>query len=167
MNVERIPGEIRIERGNVSLQNVVGPLRLNTRSSDVSLDGFTNGLELSVDKGDIELRPGHLPLGKMSVRTRSGNIELALPQTANFALSAITNHGEVDNSFGEALKQRSEGPGAKLEGSVGVGPDVTLTTNRGSITVRKAGGDTGSTTKVSAVGRPVSQNAPQIASLWR
>jgi len=138
LNVQRVLGEIRFDRGSLNVQNVVGPLTLSTRSTDVSLDGFTNGLDLTVDKGDIDLRPGRLPLGKMVVQTRSGNIEIALPYTANFALNASTDHGEIDNEFGEALKQRIEGRGAHLEGSVGDGPDLNLTTKRGSITVRKA-----------------------------
>ncbi len=141
LNVQRVLGEIRLDRGSLTVQNVVGPLRLTTRATDVSLDGFTNGLELTVDKGDIDLRPGRLPLAKMVVHTRSGNIELALPHTAHFALNASTDHGEIDNEFGEALKERTEGRGARLEGSVGDGPDLNLNTNRGSITVRKASGE--------------------------
>lgn len=135
---QQVPGEIRLDRGNLNVQNVIGPLRLTTRATDVSLDGFSNALDLTVDKGDIDLRPGRVPLGKIVVHTRSGNIELALPQSASFALSASTDHGEIDNEFGEALKERTEGRGARLEGSVGTGPDVNLTTDRGSITVRKA-----------------------------
>lgn len=149
LEVQQVPGEIRLDRGSLNLQNVIGPLRLNTRATDVSLDGFTNGVELSVDKGDIDLRPGHLPLGKMVVHTRSGNIELALPQAANFTLTASTDHGEIDNEFGEALKERTEGRSARLEGAVGTGPDLTLVADRGTITVRKAGGETPASTKVS------------------
>ncbi len=141
LDVEQVPGEIRLDRGSLTVQNVVGPVKLTTRSTDVTLDGFTNGLELTIDKGDIDLRPGRLPLGKMVVHTRSGNIELALPQTASFALTASTDHGEIDNEFGEALKERAEGRGARLEGAVGSGPDLSLVTDRGSITVRKASGE--------------------------
>ena len=138
---QQVPGEIRLDRGSLNVENVVGPVHLQTRSTDVTLDGFSNGVELTVDKGDIDLRPGRVPLGKMVVHTRSGNIELSLPQTATFALTASTDHGEVDNQFGEALKQRTEGNSARLEGSVGSGPEVSLTTGRGSITVRKATGE--------------------------
>lgn len=141
LDAQQVPGEIRLDSGSLTVQNVVGPLHLTTRATDVSVNGFSNGLELSVDKGDIDLRPGHIPLGKMVVHTRSGNIELALPQTASFALSATTDHGEIDNEFGEALKERTDGRGARLEGTVGNGPDVNLTTDRGSITVRKAAGE--------------------------
>jgi DUF4097 and DUF4098 domain-containing protein YvlB len=143
LDAQQVPGEIRLDRGSLTLQNVVGPLRLITRATDVSLDGFSNGLEITVDKGDVDLRPGKLPLGKMVVHTRSGNIELALPQTAAFALTASTDHGEIDNQFGETLKERTQGRGARLEGAVGSGPDVNLTTDRGSITVRKASGESG------------------------
>jgi hypothetical protein len=123
---------------------------VTTRATDVNLDGFTNTVELTVDKGDIDLRPVHLPLGKMVVHTRSGNIELALPQAANFALSASTDHGEIDNEFGEALKERTEGRSARLEGNVGSGPDLTLVADRGTITVRKANVETPAPTKISS-----------------
>jgi DUF4097 and DUF4098 domain-containing protein YvlB len=137
-DVQGVPGEIRVDRGSVNMQNVLGPTRLTTRVNDVSLSNFTEGLELSVDKGDVELNPGRLPLGKMTVHARSGNIELAIPQSAAFAVSAITDHGDVSNDFGEVLKTSSEGRGARLTGSVGSGPEVRLATERGRITIRKA-----------------------------
>jgi DUF4097 and DUF4098 domain-containing protein YvlB len=138
MDVQQIAGEIRLDRGTLNLQNVVGPVKLTAHATDITLDGFSNGLELAVDKGDIDLKPARIPLGRMVVHTRSGNIELALPQSATFALTASTDRGEIENEFGEALKQRTQGRGARLEGSIGSGPDLTLTTDRGSITVRKS-----------------------------
>jgi len=141
MNVQKIAGEIRLEHGSMSIENVVGPGQLSTHATDVTLEGFSDGLELAVDHGDIDLKPGRVPLGKMVVHTRSGNIELALPQTATFALNASTDRGEVDNQFGDALKQQTQGRGARLQGGIGTGPDLTLTTDRGSITVRKSSGE--------------------------
>lgn len=140
-NVQQVPGEIRLERGSVSMENVVGPIRLSTRTTDVTLDNFTEGLDLSADKGDIELRPGRLPLGRMNIHTGSGNIELTLPQRAGFAMKASTERGEIENEFGGGLQERADGRGAKLEGSVGDGPDVSLVTNRGRISVRKTTGE--------------------------
>jgi DUF4097 and DUF4098 domain-containing protein YvlB len=138
LEVQQIPGEVRLDRGSLSLQNIIGPLKLNTHATDVELDGVSNEVSMEIDKGDVELRPGRLPLGKMTIRTRSGNIEVALPESAGFALNANTDRGEIDNEFGDALKQWHQGRGARLEGTVGSGPDVVLNTGRGSITVRKA-----------------------------
>jgi DUF4097 and DUF4098 domain-containing protein YvlB len=139
--VQQIPGEVRLDRGSFTAQNVVGPVTLTTHSTDVSFDGFSAGLDLTVDRGDIEIRPNRGPLGKIAVHATSGNIELALPEAAKFALNASTERGEIENDFGDSLKTSNEGRGAKLEGSIGSGPDVDLVTSHGTITVRKAADD--------------------------
>lgn len=139
-DVQQVPGEIRLERGSISMRNVIGPTRLTTRTTDVTLEGFSNGLNLTADHGDIELRPGHVPLGRIDVHTKAGNIEVDMPQSAGFALKASTDRGEISSEFGNALEQTAHGRGARLEGSVGQGPDVSLVTNRGRITLRKTTG---------------------------
>ena len=141
LDMQRVPGEITLARGSLEARDVIGPMKVSTQSTDVTLNGFTDALDLSVDKGDIELRPGRLPLSKMAVHARSGNIELALPQKANFALSATTDHGEIENEFGDGLTAREQGHGARLEGAIGTGPNVNVATDRGTITVRKSTAD--------------------------
>jgi DUF4097 and DUF4098 domain-containing protein YvlB len=140
--IEKLPGEARLALGQFTASNLAGPVRISTRSRDVELNDFTNSLEISQERGDIELRPGKAPLGKMDVHTRSGNIELSLPATAKFDLTASTSRGEVVNDFGPPLKLESESRrGATLRGSTGSGPTVSLQTDRGQITVRKASAD--------------------------
>jgi hypothetical protein len=160
LEIQKIPGEVRLDRGSLSLQNIVGPVKLSTHATDVELDGVSNDVSMDVDKGDIEIRPGRLPLGKMTIRTRSGNIELALPQSATFALNANTDRGEVDNEFGDALKEQTQGHGAHLQGSVGNGPEVVVTTGRGNITVRKGNVESVSGTKEAAV--PLRRVVPTV-----
>jgi hypothetical protein len=141
VNAQQLPGELKIEPGSVTGQNLVGPLSVNTRATDVDLNGFTEGLNLSVEKGDIELKPSNVPISKMVVRTRAGNIDLALPEGANFQLLANTRRGEIENEFGGDLTETPEGHGARLKGAIGVGPDLSLETTRGTITLRKASSD--------------------------
>ena len=86
-----------------------------------------------------------------------------MPQTANFALNASTDHGEVDNEFGDTLKERTEGRGARLEGSVGDGPDLNLNTDRGRVTVRKSSEETPA--KVAHVPNSPTSLSAQIAAL--
>lgn len=138
LDVAQVPGEIRLDRGSLDAENVVGPVKLNTRATDVTFDGFANSLDLNVDKGDVTLRPARLPLASITAHTRSGNIELTLPQTATFAIVATTGHGEIENEFGESLREHTAGHGAQLEGSVGSGPELKLATDRGSISLRKS-----------------------------
>jgi hypothetical protein len=74
----------------------------------------------------------------MDVRSRTGRIELALPQGSKFDLTATSNRGSVDNEFGEPLKLEPTGRrGATLRGSNG-GPSVNISTDNGQVTVRSA-----------------------------
>lgn len=141
LDMQAVPGSVTVARGSLEARDIVGPVKISTHATDVTLNGFSEPLDLSVDKGDVELRPGKLPLSRMVVRARSGDIELALPANAGFVLSASTDHGEIENDFGDRLSAHEQGSGAKLDGSVGSGPDVSVTTDRGTITVRKSTAD--------------------------
>ncbi len=86
-----------------------------------------------------------MPLSKIDVETRSGNIQMSLPSTARFELTAVAKRGDVENEYGEPLRvsgdrDRDKEHGAKLAGTVGSGPALKLTTGRGTITVRKSSG---------------------------
>ncbi len=145
LRVEKVPGQIHMDLGEFSGSNLVGPIRLTSnRSRDVRMEQFTNALELSLERGDITLRPVQPPAGKIDARTHTGEIELALPASAKFELKAVTNRGELNNEFGPVLKTEFDNEerrtGGTIVGSVGQGPVITLATDRGSITIRK---DTG------------------------
>jgi DUF4097 and DUF4098 domain-containing protein YvlB len=135
--MQKVAGEITMDRGSLSAENVVGPAQVSTRATDVEISGFTQSLEVNVNKGDINLRPAKGLLSPVTARTHAGNIVLALPETAKFELSASTDHGEIENEFGSPLQLENAGKGARLTGAVGTGPSLNLTTDRGTITVRK------------------------------
>jgi len=134
---EKLPGQIRVSRGDFTGDNIVGPIRLRAHSADIQLSNFTQSLDLTLDRGDIDLKPGkNLP--KMEVHTRSGDISLALPVGAKFDLRASTERGDADNGYGDPLREQEAGHGGTISGSTGAGPQLRLDTGRGSINVRKA-----------------------------
>ena len=96
-----------------------------------------------MDRGDIELKPVKLPLAKMDVHTKGGNIEMSFPNGAKFDMRATARRGEAENETGLALRSDADGRGKNrdsiLTGSVGQGPQITLTTDRGNITLKKGG----------------------------
>jgi DUF4097 and DUF4098 domain-containing protein YvlB len=131
--------DLRLTLGNLNASDLTGPVRMtSSRSWDVSLTNFTNSVDINLNGGDVDLRPGLLPLAKMDVRSRSGHIELALPQSAKFDLTATSSRGSVENEFGAPLKLEPTGRrGATLRGSNGGAP-VTISTENGQIVVRSA-----------------------------
>jgi hypothetical protein len=135
---EKLPGQIRVSRGEWTGNNIVGPIRWKAHSSDVQMSDFTQSLDLTLDRGDVDLKPGkNLP--KMEVHVRSGDVDLALPVGAKFDLRASTEHGDGNNEYGDGLREDSSGHGATIVGSTGAGPELRLDTGRGTVTVRKAG----------------------------
>lgn len=139
LHFEKLPGQVHMSIGDFTGNNIIGPVRLSARARDVQLADFTQSLELTLDRGDIELRPGvKTPLPKMDVRTRSGDIDLALPASAKFELKLTTTHGEVHNEFGSPLMVEEAHRGGTISGNVGAGPQLHLETGRGQVTVRKA-----------------------------
>ncbi len=141
-SAERVPGQVRMTLSDINGNDVVGPIRIHARSRDVQLANFTQNVEISLDRGDVDLRPGVAPLGKFDVHTRSGDIEFSIPEKAKLELSASTERGEISNDFGgNAFSADNSGRGASLKGAVGGdGPKVVLYTNRGGITIRKSTG---------------------------
>jgi len=137
LRVEKIPGRLAMNLGNLTATNLVGPVRVTSRSKDIKIEDFTESLEVDVDRGDVEIRPKHKPLPKIAARSRSGSIELVLPEGARFELSATTERGEARNEYGDALKVEEDGRTATIKGKTGQGPTLSVTTSRGSVTVRK------------------------------
>jgi DUF4097 and DUF4098 domain-containing protein YvlB len=139
LNIEKLPGQVRMALGDFSASNLVGPIHLSTRARDVEISDFTNALEVSVDRGDIDLRPGVLPLSRIDAQTRiGGDITLSLPAAAKFDLTASTARGDVTNDFGPPIRSDSQGRGAELRGTVAGGPVVSVRTEHGQVVVRKA-----------------------------
>lgn len=155
LRLEKVTGRVHMDLGKLSGTQLQGPVRFaSARARDVEIEEFTGAADISVESGDITLRPGSSPLDAIQATTRAGDIILALPESAAFQLRARADRGTVANEFGPALKEEAEGRhGAALTGTVGQGPLITLTTSRGSITVRKKDG-------VSMVPR---QNKPRTA----
>lgn len=142
LHVEKVPGELRLALGDLTGNNITGPLRLSAnRSRDVELSNYTDAVEITLERGDVTLRPGKGALGKMDVKTRSGNIELAIPPNSRFEISAKTEHGSVENEYGEALTAQNDDRGGTLSGKVGTGPMLRLNTDRGQLRVRKSSGE--------------------------
>jgi hypothetical protein len=140
LNIEKLPGQLRMAP-DFTGSNLVGPVHLSARSRDVTISDFSNDLEIVVNRGDINLRPGNLPLPRMDVQTRTGDITLSLPPAAKFDLTAVTTHGDAENEFGPPIRAQDDGRGASLRGTVPGGPPITARTDHGKIVVRKASAD--------------------------
>jgi hypothetical protein len=139
LSAQAVPGRIIMDLGEFNARDVTGPLRLVSRSRDIKVQDVTQSIEVQTERGDIELRPGKLPLAQIEARSGAGKIELLLPEKATFQLEATAQRGEALNDFGPAIRNETEGRANILRGKVGEGPSIKLTAQRGWISVRKEG----------------------------
>jgi len=138
VSAQAVPGHLNMDLGQLTGTGITGPMRLVSGSRDIHLEQFTQSLEMESQRGDIELQPA-MPMPSIDVKAGSGRIELIMPDKATFRLDATAEHGEAVNDYGSPIEQEHHGRTATMRGSVGDGPHVQLTMNRGQIELRKAG----------------------------
>jgi len=139
LTVQAVPGRINMTLGEFDAKDVVGPVRLITRSRDIRVDQYTNSIELETQRGDIELNPAKAPLGAIDARSGAGKVELLIPEKATFSLEATAEHGDAVNDYGAPITKEEGSRSAVLRGKVGEGPTIKLNSQRGWVSVRKEG----------------------------
>jgi putative adhesin/cell wall-active antibiotic response 4TMS protein YvqF len=154
LRVAAVPGSINMDLGGFTARNITGPVRLVTQSRDIRLEDFTQSLELETERGDIELQPARVPLPRIEVRSGVGRIDLVLPEKAAFQLQATAERGQATNDFGPAIQKEVFGRTSTLKGTVGSGPLIRITADRGSVSVRKEGNAPSESDAVPATPQP-------------
>ena len=131
-----VAGQLEVSSGDVDASDVTGPLKIAARSGDVKVEKMNGPLDIDITRGDVLLRPGQLS-GPLHARSRSGDISLSLPATAQFSVDASTSNGDVSSEFVE-VKPESTGRRGNLRGAIGKGPTIDLHTDRGDLSLRKS-----------------------------
>lgn len=137
LRLESLPGQVQMDLGELTLEQVTGPVHLVAKTKDVTVKDFQGELRITVDRGDVNVWARRALTAPVDITTRNGDVTLSIPAGAAFTLEASTRRGEVQNDFGPPLEAREQGAGAMLSGSARKGPEIKLHTERGRITVRK------------------------------
>jgi hypothetical protein len=137
MEFVRLDGDMTMSGGDLTIRNMMGPFRIDTRSKDIHLDDYTGDVRIENTNAEIDLHPKQL--GNTEVQNRSGRIHLVIPGNANFEVNARADRGEVDTDF--SLNKSEDRRAQTLTGVVNKGgPKVQLNTEHGSIAIFKTEG---------------------------
>ena len=136
--VDKVEGRVRLNNGDLDAVGLAGPITLTSRSKDVTLSDYTGPLEIKLDRGSVEARPGHAPVGRTKIELSNGDVTYAIPEKAAFVLSAKAEHGSVENSYGSELRETCVKNDCELAGMLGPnGTSIDVRTRRGTVTVSK------------------------------
>jgi DUF4097 and DUF4098 domain-containing protein YvlB len=134
MEFTKLDGNLNLDSGDLEADSLSGPLRLRTRSKDISLNGITGDLRLQNENGTVEIHVNKM--GNMEITNNKGDIRLFVPQKAGFQLDAQTRDGEIQTDF-DSLKIQNGDDRSTATGSVnGGGARVSLNNEHGNIEIR-------------------------------
>ena len=130
--VESVSGDIELRgalTGRVNIEAVSGRLQLDSSAA-------AKHVNAGVVSGDIELRSGLQPGGRIQAESLSGDLTLILPAGVSAQLEASSFTGTIRSDKGE-VKTEEHGPGSSLEATLGKGDGrIDLETFSGDLTVR-------------------------------
>jgi len=135
-----VPGDLEVNGDSLRGTDVVGPSRMVMRSKEVHLDDVSGDLELESTNGDIEVHAASkLPLGKMNISGRKGDITVVLPPNAGFQVDATTRKGDIATDFGSVKIDQSGGGRSQATGTVGNGSaKLVINADVGDIRISKS-----------------------------
>ena len=133
-----VPGDLEISDDALRANDVSGPMRFVTRSKDIHLEGVTGELEVENANGDIEIHPSNkLPIGRMVLTGKHGDITVVLPANAGFQIDATTRKGDISTDFSPLRTEENNGS-SHITGTVGNGATkLQINADTGDIRINK------------------------------
>ncbi len=138
MEIASVPGEIEIATDSVRGNDLNGPSRVVTRSKEIHLEDVSGDLQVETTNGDIEVHAANkLPVGRMTITGKHGDITLTLPSNAGFQIEATTRKGDITSDF-SAIKVNETNGKSEANGTVGNGAaKLQITADTGDIRIAK------------------------------
>jgi len=135
LELARLDGRLDLDSGDLRADSVTGPVRLITRSKDITLDGLSGDLRLEDNNGTVEVGL-HKP-GNIQIQNRKGDVQVTIPPHTPISIDARAHEGEIESDFDEFKVSNNERE-ASASGSIGSdGPRVVINNEKGTIGIRK------------------------------
>jgi DUF4097 and DUF4098 domain-containing protein YvlB len=130
--------EVGTTNGSVTIEDASGEFKAGTTNGGIQVKRFEGRLKADTTNGNIRLEGVTFKDG-LSAETTNGSISLAVvsPETLNADLNASTTNGHISVDFPITLQSLHQSK-RHIEGRIGqVGPEISLHTTNGSISLTK------------------------------
>lgn len=135
MEFSRLDGRLDLDSGDLRADSLTGPMRLTTRSKDISLEGVSGDLRLEDSNGSVEV--GLSKPGNIQIDNRKGDVQVSIPPNTPMKVEARTRQGEIQSEF-EDIRVDNRGKESSASGSIGSnGPKLVMNCEKGEISIRK------------------------------
>jgi len=135
MEFSHLDGRLDLDSGDLRADSLAGPMRLVTRSKDISLDGLSGDLRLEDSNGTVEV--GLYKPGNVQIQNRKGDVQITIPPNTPLRVEARSRGGEISSDFDEIKVENGEKE-ASANGTIGNnGPKLVINSEHGTIEIRK------------------------------
>lgn len=135
MEFSRLDGRLDLDSGDLRADSLTGPMRLITRSKDISLAGLSGDLRLENSNAPVEVTL-HKP-GNIQIENRKGDVQVTIPPNTPLRVEAHSRGGEISSDFNELQVNNSENQ-SNASGSIGNnGPKLVISSEHGTIEILK------------------------------
>jgi DUF4097 and DUF4098 domain-containing protein YvlB len=132
VSLESVSGDVELEgevSGRISLEAVSGSLSLDSKAAAKQVNA-------AVVSGDVTLRTGLQPGGRIGAESLSGDLEVVLPAGTSAQVTASSFTGTIRSDQGK-VDTEEHGPGSSLDTKLGSGDGrIELETFSGDLTLR-------------------------------
>jgi DUF4097 and DUF4098 domain-containing protein YvlB len=131
----RLDGEVDLTHGELSADQMLGPVSLSTNNYNVTLERVSGDVSVTTSNGKVDLT-GAPPLGNVTIQNRNGEVNVTVPEQAAFTVQAETREGDVDTDL--PLAKTDEGNVSRISGTVGHGGSlIRINTSQNDISLKK------------------------------
>lgn len=135
LDMGRLAGDLTMDSDDLHIVQVIGPLRIITRSKNIDCSQVSGDVHIENENGEVTVN-AVAPLGNIQITNASDPVTLTLPPSASFSINATTNGGDLDTDFGLNVSGNDEHRNAN--GTVGKGgPKIDLNVRHGDISIKK------------------------------
>ncbi len=130
--------EVRTGSGNIKVNGSSGNISMKAGSGNITAEGLSGQGSMETGSGNIKADALEIT-GDMSLKTRSGNIHMTLPEELSFQVQIQTGSGNVRTDFEEVLTYNKKGNQA--EGTMGENPSclIQAEANSGNVHIMHSG----------------------------
>ena len=134
VSLARLNGDLQIDGNDLTANEAIGPMRISTRSRNITLEKVTGDISITNNHGDVDVHVAP-PTGNITVDNQNGNVNITLPEKSRFTLNAETSDGDTHSDF---QGSDTHGGHGMLSGTFnGGGVAVKLNTSHGDINVNR------------------------------
>jgi hypothetical protein len=139
ITILQMNGRLEVDSDDIEITDVAGSARIVSQNKDIKVENLAGRLDITNSHGDVTVEYPSPPRDDVNIANDSADVDLTLPASSSFEISAISRSGDVESDFeGPSLTLGNEDGAGRIRGKLGdPGPRITINTTYGTIHLNK------------------------------